>query len=90
MKVYIDGIRVRILPFFVFIGYFIYLHFKYYPPLSVFYPRAPYPLFSHPATHPLLPKQPSFPLSCAIKSPLDKASTLPVMTGKAILCYLST
>ena len=43
------------------------------------FPSTSYPLFSHPATHPLLPKQPSFPLSCAIKPPLYKASPLPVM-----------
>jgi len=70
-----------------FIGYFIYLHFKCYPPFQ-FSSRKSLspPLPSHegdpPPTHSLLPQGPSIPPPWVIEPPLS------VMPDKAILCYI--
>jgi hypothetical protein len=52
-------------------------------PSPCFYEGAPLP------THPLLPQQPSIPLSWVIKPPQDQEDSLPVKPDKAILCYIS-
>ena len=79
------------------IGYFIYLHFKCYPPLQFSLHKPPTLLPSPasmksapPIAHPLLPQRPSVPLSWVIKSPLDQGAHLSVMPDKVILCYIST
>ena len=60
--------------YFIFIGYFIYLHFKGYP-LSQFPQKLPIPSPSHcfyegarPPTHPLPPHHPDIPLHWGIES----------------------
>jgi hypothetical protein len=39
---------------------------------------------------PLLPRWPNIPLSWIIKPPLDQRAPLPVMSDKAIFCYISS
>ena len=82
----------------LFIGYFLYLHFKCYslswsPPA----PEIPYPIshppasmrvFPHPTTYPLLPPSPGILIHWGIKPSQDQGSLLPLMTNKAILCYI--
>jgi hypothetical protein len=64
-----------------FIGYFIYLHFKYYPP-SLFPLQKP-PITSPASTsvrpHTLLPHHPSIPLWWNIKTSQDQRPLLPFM-----------
>jgi hypothetical protein len=84
-----------------FIGYFIYLDFKCYPPLPSFpstnspsHPPHPQTLWgcssTHPPTHPLLPQRPSIALHCVIELPQCQGNPLPLMPDKAILCYISS
>ena len=71
-------------PFFLsfFIRYFLYLHFKYYT-LSLFPSE-------NPPFHPLPLPGPSVPLHWRIKPSQDQGHLLPLMTNKAILCYISS
>jgi hypothetical protein len=77
----------------LFIGYFIYLHFKHYSPsqfllhkhpILFFLPTASMRMLPHPLTHPLLSHCPSIPLCWTIKS---LQSPLLLMPDKASLCY---
>jgi hypothetical protein len=84
--------------FFFFIGYFLYLHFKWYPLFR--FPHPPGNPLSHPAypcfyegvpppTHPLPPPWPQFPYNGAsIEPSYDQGPLLPLMHDKAILCYI--
>ena len=73
--------------FVCFIGYFIYLHFKFsgfpsanplsHPPLPCFCEGAP------PPTHPLLPHRPSIPLHWGIRPSQDQGPSLLLMPDKA-------
>ena len=65
-----------------FIGYFLYLHFKCYPPSPCFYEAAPL------HTHPLLPLSPGIPLHWGIEHSQDQGPLLPLMNDKVILCYI--
>ena len=74
---------------FFLIGYFIYLHFKCYPlsqflhpPSLCFYEGA------LPLTHSLPPLHPDIPLHWGIKPSQDQGPLLPLMSYKAILCYI--
>jgi hypothetical protein len=79
-----------------FIGYFIYLLFNCYPPswFPLFKPSISslLPLASmgviHPSTYRLLPHHPSIFLCLGIEPSQDRGSPLPLMPGKAILCYI--
>jgi hypothetical protein len=79
---------------FIFIGYFIYLHFKCYPipssPSKNHLYLSPSCLYEGaPSTaHPLLPQCPSIPMSW--EPPTDQGAPLPVMPDNAILCYISS
>jgi hypothetical protein len=77
----------------IFIGYFMYLHFKCYPlsrflvqnppllPHSCFYEGAPTP------THPILPPRYGIPLHGGIEPSQNQGPLLPLMSNKAILCH---
>jgi hypothetical protein len=71
------------------IRYFLYLHFKCYPlssfPLENSLPPSPSPCSP---THSLLLPGPGIPLHWGIESSQDKGPLLPLMTNKAILCYM--
>jgi hypothetical protein len=80
-----------------FIGYFIYLHCKCYPPSQFplcnppipspspcFYEGAPPPNYS------LLPHCPSIPICWGINPSQDQGPPLPLMPDKAILYYISS
>jgi hypothetical protein len=69
-----------------FIGYFLYLHSKFYPP-QLPIPSPPLPA-SIPSTHPLPPHCPGIPLNWAIKSSQDQGPLLPLIPDRAILCYI--
>jgi hypothetical protein len=74
-----------ILYFRLFIEYFIYLHFKCYP-LSKFRPPEtliPSPPPSHSSFSAL-----AFPYTGGIEPSWDKGPLLPLMSYKAILCYI--
>jgi hypothetical protein len=80
-----------------FISYFIYLHFKCYSPSHFPLHKPPVPsslllplwgCFLPRTPIQLLPQQPSIPLSWVIKPPQDQGAPLPVIPGKAILCYI--
>jgi hypothetical protein len=84
-------------PFFIFFGYFIHLHFKCYPlpsfPSQTSIPSCTPYLYEDatPPAHSLQP-QPhhSLPLCWVIKPPQDQGPPLPLMSNKAILCYISS
>jgi hypothetical protein len=81
--------------FYFFIGNFIYSHFKCYS-------HSPFPLHktpilytylyesAPPPVHPPLSQCFSIPLPWLIEPPQDKEAPLPVITEKAILCYISS
>jgi hypothetical protein len=77
----------------LFIGYFIYLHFKCYPPSVFLLHKPPSSLLltlyegAHSPAHPILPQRPSVLLYWVIK---DQGAPLPVMADKAVLCYISS
>jgi hypothetical protein len=79
-----------IFPWNIFIRYFLYLHFKCYPlswfPLWKPPIPSPHPLPS--PTHPLPPHCPSIPLHWGHGAFTGPGPLLPLMTGKAILCYI--
>jgi hypothetical protein len=87
----------RILTFSIFIGHFLYLHFKCYP-LSQFPSLLEHPITSSspcfdegiaPHTHPLLPPCSRFHYTGASTEPSqDQGPLLPLMFDKAILCYI--
>ena len=55
------------------------------------YSHSPSPCFyegSHPPTHPLPPSCPGIPLYWGIKPSQDQGPLLPLMSKKAILCYV--
>jgi hypothetical protein len=78
--------------FIIFIGYFLYLHFKCYrlsqfppggPPLSPgFHESVPLP------TQPLLLPGPGIPLQWGFEPSQDEGPLLPLMFKKAILCFI--
>jgi hypothetical protein len=75
----------------IFIGYFIYLHFKCYPFPS--FPSTnllspPPPLCFYEGAPPLPPHHPTIPLPWGIQPPQNEGSPLPLMPDKAILCYI--
>jgi hypothetical protein len=79
----------------IFIGYFVYVHFKFYPPSQ--YPlqntpsRTPFPCLHEGTsmpTHLLLPHCPSITLHWGNNPLQDQGLPLPLMRDKAILCYL--
>jgi hypothetical protein len=74
---------------FFIIGYFTYLHFKYYAPskFSLHQPLSPFYLDAHLPTHPLPPQHPIISLSLVVEPPLDQGPPLLLMPDKAILCY---
>jgi hypothetical protein len=83
--------------FSLFIIYFIYLLFKYYPPTQfpLHKPPSPFPspcLYEGfpPPAHPLLPQHPNIPLPWVIESPQDQGPPLPLMSDMVILCYISS
>jgi hypothetical protein len=78
----------------IFIGYFLYLHFKCFPfsgllrkppiPSSL-----PLPLWvCAPPTHPFPSSCPGIPLHWGIKHPQAQGLLLPLMSDKAILCHI--
>jgi hypothetical protein len=81
-----------------FIGYFLFLHFKCYPPSR--FPLQNTPILSsppcpasmrvllHPPTYSLPPSCPGFSLHWVIKTPQDQGPLLPLMSYKAILCHI--
>jgi hypothetical protein len=73
---------------FFLISYFLYLHFKFYPlsPLKAPIPLQP-PSPCSP-THPLPLPGPGIPLHWSIEPSQDQGHLLPLMTDKAILCYI--
>jgi hypothetical protein len=82
---------------FFLIGYFIYLHVKRFPPFLVSPPEHTYtflPLpasrlvFPHTPTHPLLPPCPCILLCWGVDPSQDQRTLLPLMSNKAILCYI--
>jgi hypothetical protein len=84
--------------FFFFLVYFLYLHFKCYPlswfpttenQLSHLSPTAFMRVFPHPPIYPHLPACPGIPLQWGIKPSQDQGSLLPLLSNKAILCYIS-
>jgi len=85
--------HLNILTFFT--GYFIYLHLKCYPlsqfPLQKSPITIPLPCFyegTSPPTHPLLLPRPRIPLHWGIEPFKDQGPLLPLMSDKAILCYI--
>jgi hypothetical protein len=83
---------------FFFVGYFLYLHFKYYfipcsPPLETPYPILPFPvsmkMLTHPPTHPLPPAHPHIPLHWGTEPSQYQGPLLPLMANKTILCCIS-
>jgi hypothetical protein len=77
-----------------FIRYFLYLHFKCYPlswfpPLKTSY-RIPLPLllWGCSLTHPLPLPHPGIPIQWGIKPSQDPGPLLPLMSDKAIYCYI--
>jgi hypothetical protein len=68
---------------------FLYLYFKYYP-LSWFPIQKPPSLSPSPCSpsHPLLLPGPGIPLHWGIETSQDQGPLLPLMTDKAILCYI--
>jgi hypothetical protein len=72
--------------FFPSIGYFLYLHFKCYPQVSLQKPLSYSP--SPPPTHTLLPSCPGLPLHWGIKPPQAQGPFLPLKFNKAILCHI--
>jgi hypothetical protein len=80
---------------FNFIGYFIYLHFKFYTfwvsPLQTLYSTSPPHCFYEgdlPPTHPFQSHQPSFPLCWGIDPSQNQGLPLPLMPDMAILYYI--
>jgi hypothetical protein len=77
----------------IFIEYVLYLQFKCYP-LSEFSPENPLShhtspfMFPHPPTYPHQPPCPGIPLHWGIEPSQDQGPSLPLMPGKAILCYI--
>jgi hypothetical protein len=76
----------------IFIGYFIYIHFKCYslsliPPPKKPHPITPYSCFYEGAP-PLLPPCPHIPLHWDIEPSWDLEPLLPLMLDKAILCCM--
>jgi hypothetical protein len=71
------------------IRYFLYLHFKCCP-LSWFPIQKPLSHSSSPCspTHPLLLPCPGIPLHWGIRPSQDQRPLLPLMSNKAILCYI--
>lgn len=90
-RYYIDSFLLDILHF---IGYFIYLHLRYFHlsqfPLqnSLSHPLFPLLLWGCSLTHPLLPHHPSIPLAWGIKTSQDWAHPPPRHFDKAILCFI--
>ena len=87
---------ICLLLLFLFIGYFICLHFKCYPPsrlplqepaIPPLFPPASMRVLPHPIL-PLLPHCPSIPLCWGIKLSQDLGHPLSLMPDKAILCYI--
>jgi hypothetical protein len=74
---------------YIFIRYFLYLHFKFIPfphypsELPPFHPSSPCSL-----THPLLLSCPGIPIHWDIKPSQDQGPLLSLMSNKAILCYI--
>ena len=81
---------------FIFIGYFLYLHFKCYPlaqspsvnPLSHPPPFASMRVFPHPPSLPLPPPHLGIFLNWGIEPSQEQGPLLPLVTNKAILCYI--
>jgi hypothetical protein len=80
---------------FFLVGYFIYLHFKYYPLSWSHTPKSPipspFPCFYEgvpPPTHPLIPPSPGIPLHWSIKPSHDQGPLFPLMHDKAT--YVAT
>ena len=76
----------------IFVGYFIYLHFKCYSPFLVFPVTCPNPItldsmrvLPHLSIHPLPPHCPRLLLLWSIKLLQDQG---PLMSHKAIFCYI--
>ena len=77
--------------FFFFYYYYFYLQFKCCPTSWSPFRKPPIPSllpFASPPTHPLLPHCSSIPLQWGLKSPQDQEHPLPLMSDKAILCYI--
>jgi hypothetical protein len=72
--------------FFIFIRYFLCLHFKFYP-LSSFPLWNPHPS-SFSLTHPLPLPCSNIPLHWSIRPSQGQEPLLPLMTHKAIFCYI--
>jgi hypothetical protein len=75
------------------IYYFIYLHFKCYlllvfPPQTCFPIPFPLLLWGSSPTHRLLFYLPKIPLCLGIEPPQGLGSPFPLITDKAILCYI--
>ena len=70
-----------------FIGHFIYLHFKCCTLSSFSSTNHSIPSFHSPAFM-RVRLHPPIPLPCGLELPQDQGSTLPLMAGKAILCYI--
>ena len=79
--------------FFLFIGYFIYLHSKCYPLSQFPLHKAPIPflpllLWGYSPTYLFLIPCPGIPLHWDIKPSQDQGTPLPLMPDKAILCCI--
>ena len=68
--------------YFIFIRYFLHLHFKCYPESPL------YPPLSCSPTYPLLLPGPGIPLYWGIESSQDQGPLLPLMANQAIICYI--
>jgi hypothetical protein len=78
---------------YILLNFFIYFHFKCYPPSQL--PIHKLPVLSpscclFEGTCPLPPQKPTVPLSWVIEPPWDQDTPLPVMPDKANLCYISS
>jgi hypothetical protein len=80
----------------IFIGYYLYLHSKCYP-LSRYHPKTPYPISPPPASIRVFPYPPTHSCHLALKflytgvsiePSEDQGPLLPLMSDKAILCYM--
>jgi hypothetical protein len=72
----------------LFIGYFIYSHFKCYPPSKFPLQKPPIPPPFPASMRVLPPHQPSIPLFWGIKPSQDQGHPFPLMPDRAILCYI--
>jgi hypothetical protein len=82
----------------LFIRYFIYLHFKCYPPFQFslhkppntsFLPPSSMRVLTHPPIHPLPSHLPGISLHWGIEFPQEREPPFPLTPDKSMLCYIN-